>query len=309
MAGGRASLPGAAAIIGAGEIGSGWAALFSLHGVEVRVVDPDSRFVQRLDRALASARRLPELRGPASPVTVSESIREAVCGAQWVHESVAENLDLKRGVLGEIAAHAEVDTIIASSTSSFTLSALAARLPGAERLLVVHPLHPVYAVPVVEVSAGEMTSATTLERAIAVMRALGREPIVVRGEPPGLVANRLTAALLREGLDLLARGAVTPSELDRIVAGGVALGWAAAGPLGTEAQGSGEHTLGALVRGLERPLASLWPDLASWVAISTEKRAAIEASPAQPDVQTIGGQLWPERIARIVRASKDRRDD
>src|SRR5256885_3743759 len=89
------------------------------------------------------------------------------------------------------------------------------------RLLVAHPLFPVYAVPVVELCGGRETSPATIIRAAETLRLAGREPIIVQRELPGLVANRLTAAILRGALRFVAPGAIGGQDLDRLAAPGV----------------------------------------------------------------------------------------
>jgi 3-hydroxyacyl-CoA dehydrogenase len=141
-----------------------------------------------------------------------------VRGAEWVQESLPEILSVKRTVLESLDGALGAEAIVASSTSTLTASSLSEGRPYADRMLVAHPLHPVYVVPVVELSAGEQTAASTLDRAVATLRAVGREPVVLRGDVPGLVSNRLTAALLREALDLISRGVIDAADLDRLVA-------------------------------------------------------------------------------------------
>jgi carnitine 3-dehydrogenase len=167
-------------------------------------------------------------------------LAEAIDGAGWVQESLPERIDLKRKALAAIERRLANDAIVASSTSTLTASVIAEGFSFAPRLMVAHPLHPVYVVPIVELSAGALTEPAAVHRAAKVLRALGREPVVVRGEPPGLVANRLTAALLREALELVANGVISPSGLDRVVARGIATGWAAVGPFATEMVGRGD---------------------------------------------------------------------
>ena len=226
------------ALLGAGEIGRGWAALFAAFGADVRIVDPDPRAVEHARRSLAIARELGVGAGDAGRIAAADA-RAAVRDAAWVQESLPESLDVKRAMLEEIAGALPRDCIVASSTSTLVASDLAAGLPFAERLLVAHPLHPVYAVPVVELSAGRDTAPATVERAAVVLRALGREPVIVHGEPPGLIANRLCGAMLREAEALVASGAATREEVDRIVAHGTGTGWLIAGPFRTEAIGRG----------------------------------------------------------------------
>jgi 3-hydroxyacyl-CoA dehydrogenase len=232
------TVPRRVAVLGAGEIGSGWAALFAAFGAEVALVDPAARSVERAHRSLAIARELGIGTGDAGRI-VAAGAAAAVRDAEWVQESLPEDLDVKRAALAELADDLPPRAIVASSTSTLTAGDIAHGLPFADRVLVAHPLHPVYAVPVVELSASRHTAPDVVPRAGAVMRALDREPIVVHGEPPGLVANRLCAAMLREAEALVARGAVSQVEVDRIVAHGTGTGWLIAGPFRTEAMGRG----------------------------------------------------------------------
>jgi carnitine 3-dehydrogenase len=302
------AVPERVAVVGAGEIGSGWAALFAAHGAEVRIFDRDHEAATRARAALTVAVRC----GVGSPhlgaIDQFVDLDEAVRGAGWVQESLPERLDLKRAMLGAVARTLAPDAILASSTSTFTVAQLAAGHPAASRLLVVHPLHPVYAVPLVEIGAGPESSASAVERADGVMRALGRSPVVVRGDLPGLVANRLTAALLREAFDLVARGAIGARELDVIVRDGIALGWTAAGAFGTEAVGAG----GSFARFVEHfapALERLWDSLAEWRSLTPERRAALLTSARELGDHSSahdGGEAgWAETLARIARAARD----
>lgn len=256
--------PARVAVLGAGSIGSGWAALFAAHGAAVTIFDPDPDAPARARRALEIARSLPITPAAARVGTldVASELRDAVRGAEWVQESIPDQLPLKRALLRALGRVLPPRTLVASSTSTLTPSALAKGLPFASRLLVAHPLHPVYAVPIVELCASPSMTARTLARAESVMRAVGREPMIIHGEPPGLVAHRLTLALLDEAARLVGAGAVTEAELDRIVARGIATGWIVAGAIATEAMGAGSGSLteDAWARAISRVLAAAPPE-------------------------------------------------
>jgi carnitine 3-dehydrogenase len=284
---------GHVAIVGAGEIGSGWAALYAAFGAEVRIFDPDPGAEKRARAALAEAWRIGVGATPHGAIAQFSNLDDVVRGARWVQESVPERRDLKRAVLDTVGRSLAREAILASSTSTFTASELSRGAPWAERFLIAHPLHPVYAVPVVELCAGAATVPATLAQAEAVMRGVRREPVFVRAEIAGLVSCRLTAAILREALDLVARGAVSAADVERIVSHGIALGWVAAGVLGTEVLGAGGDTA-AFVERSGGPLACL---------LDAERRAALVAKAHEIEVDK---SAWAEALVRIARAARER---
>ncbi|HEY7877633.1 MAG TPA: 3-hydroxyacyl-CoA dehydrogenase NAD-binding domain-containing protein [Gemmatimonadaceae bacterium] len=294
--------PRAVAILGCGTIGGGWAALFAAYGAHVRVVDPDPAAVQRASAALAIACDIGVGGGTRGPIEAVPTAADAADAADWIQESLPERLERKRAVFAELEGHVSPAAIVASSTSTFTGSALAEGRSFAGRVVVAHPLHPVYAVPVVELCPARGTSLEALDRAERLLRAVGREPIVVRAELAGLVGHRLTAALLREAIDLVARGAITARDLDRVVSHGIATGWAAAGPFATEAignAGAGRNSDAAAAH-LESVLAPLWRSLASWPGLDAARAESLRA--ALDGMGAGGGGVsereWAERIAR-----------
>ncbi len=299
------STPLRVALLGGGEIGAGWAALFAAHGAHVRIVDPDADALDRAKAELACARRLGV--GGSSAAGVLEQrvdALDAVRDADWVQESLPEIEELKRSALRAISPAVAEYAVVASSTSFISPDTLAAGLPFANRFLIAHPLHPVYAVPVVELAPSRFTSESALDQAANVLRTAGREPVIVRGDVPGLVANRLTAALLREAMDLVARGAVTAEELDTIVARGIATGWVTAGALGTEAVAAGGGTTGfaLFLQRLGAPMERVWRTLARWERLGPTERAAVLESydaGARKHSTHLAGCGWAESIARI----------
>jgi 3-hydroxyacyl-CoA dehydrogenase len=296
-------------VLGAGEIGAGWAALFAAYGTEVTVVDPDPEGLSRAHAALRAARALGMGDDQPGTITSARDFDSRLAEADWIQEATPEAIELKQSLFARVESLAPSEAIIASSTSSLTRAELARGMRRAERLLIVHPLQPVYAVPVVEVNADPALSPATIERAVATLRALGREPVLIKGDRAGLVSNRLTAALLREALDLIAHGAINAAELDHLVARGIALGWVVGGPLSTEVIGARLHATERLPDVLDATLAPLWKSLASWDVLDGEARAAVERDLRDslgqiPKTHAAGESAWAETLSRVVRATE-----
>jgi carnitine 3-dehydrogenase len=298
-----------AVVIGVGEIGAGWAALFAAHGVDVTLVDPEADALARAHMALQDAQALGVGRGTAGEFTATHDLEPAMEGADWIQEATPEALDLKQSLFGRVESLASSNAIIASSTSSLTRAQMSEGMREPARLLIVHPLHPVYAVPVVEVNVDVTVAPAEVERVLTTLRSLGREPVLVAGDRPGLVANRLTAALLREALDLIATGAIRAADLDRLVARGIGLGWAVRGPLATEIIGAQLDAPEGLPRALEATLAPLWSTLASWGALDGTARAGVERElrsslGAMQKAHAAGESTWAKTLSRVARAAE-----
>ncbi|MET4608356.1 carnitine 3-dehydrogenase [Bradyrhizobium sp. JR4.1] len=209
-------------LLGGGVIGGGWAARFILNGVDVRLYDPASNAVEHVQKVLANARRayrqltlvtLP----PEGALTVVESVADAVRGVGLVQESVPERLELKQQLLAAASRSTAPGTLICSSTSGLRPSLLQAKMDRPECLLVAHPFHPVYMLPLVELCAGERTAPEALEQAAAIYRAIGMHPLVVRKEVDGFIANRLQDAISREALWLVHDNLATLQDIDDAV--------------------------------------------------------------------------------------------
>ena len=298
-----------AVVVGAGEIGAGWAALFAAHGIDVTLIDPDPDALSRAELSLQDARALGVGLRTAGRFTATRDLEQALPQADWIQEATPEALDLKQSLFARVEGLASSDAIIASSTSSLTRAELAQGMRNPARLLIVHPLQPVYAVPIVEVNADDTLPRAVLERALSALRSLGREPVLVSGDLPGLVANRLTAAVLREAFDLIARGAIVAADLDRLVARGIALGWAVRGPLATEIIGAGLEAPDRLPQALDATLAPLWQSLARWPALDADGRAALERAlrsslGGMQKAHAAGESTWAETLSRVARAAE-----
>jgi carnitine 3-dehydrogenase / betainyl-CoA thioesterase len=237
--------PSTVGLLGAGLIGSGWAARFLLAGVDVRLFDPAPTAAEGVEDALRAARRawrrltlapLP----PEGTLTVVDSVEEAVDGAELVQESAPEREELKSRLLAQADDAALPNTIIATSTSGLLPSRLAAGMRRAERFVVGHPFNPVYLLPLVEVCASERTAPDTMTDAAAMYRAVGMRPLVVRREIDGFVADRLLEALWREALWLVADDVATAEEIDDAIRFGAGLRWASMGTFLTYRLGGGD---------------------------------------------------------------------
>ena len=234
-----------AACIGGGVIGGGWVARFALHGVDVRVFDPNPEVERQVNEIMTNARKAHQsLYGDAAVaegnITFHTSIAEAVQGVELVQESVPERLDLKQKVLAEIEASTAEDTIIGSSTSGLLPTQMQAQLKRPEMLTVAHPFNPVYLLPLVELCGGEKTADTTVERAGAIYDSLGMKSLVVRKEIDAFIADRLLEAVWRESLHLVNDGVASTKEIDDAIRYGFGLRWAQMGLFQTYHVAGGE---------------------------------------------------------------------
>ena len=158
-------------------------------------------------------------------------LEEAVAGATFVIEVIPEILDLKKALYGRLEALVEDDVVIASNTSGFKPSALAADMLHPARFVVTHFWNPAHLIPLVEVVKGEHTDAVTVQRAMDVLKLMNKKAIVLNKEIPGFIGNRLQYALFREAQALLDAGAASKEDIDAAVTYSIGRRLPVTGPL------------------------------------------------------------------------------
>ncbi|MGJ0119530.1 3-hydroxyacyl-CoA dehydrogenase NAD-binding domain-containing protein [Williamsia sp. MIQD14] len=230
------------AIVGAGVIGISWARLAREHGWTVTITDP------RPDLADIVTAEF----GDDEKVRATDDLADAVRDADIVQENGPERLPIKQQLFAEIGAAAPANAVLATSSSSITSSEIGVDLDAdvAARLLVGHPFNPPELMPLVEVLPGERTAPATTDRAVELYRALDREPVVIRRELPGFVANRLQAAISREARYLVQEGVVSPADLDTILQNSLGLRWATIGLFEGNVLGGGPGGIAQLLAGV-----------------------------------------------------------
>ena len=279
-----------AACIGGGVIGGGWIARFLLAGVDVNVFDPHPEAERVVREVIANAERayglLTNAPLPArGRLTFSPSLRQAVSGAEWVQESVPERLDLKRSVLAEIDAACPADALIGSSTSGLLPTELQAGLSHPERLFVAHPYNPVYLLPLVEIVGGAATARATIDRARAVLDAIGMKGVVIAREIEAFVGDRLLEALWREALWLIKDDICDVETLDNVIRYSFGLRWAQMGLFQTYRIAGGEAGMRHFLAQFGPCLKWPWTKLTDVVDLDD---ALIEKIAAQSDKQAAG---------------------
>ncbi|MEM7077537.1 MAG: carnitine 3-dehydrogenase [Pseudomonadota bacterium] len=234
-----------AAIIGGGVIGGGWAARFLLHGWDVNLYDPDPEAQRKFEAILANARRsLPGLYNGLLPdegaLQLCPTLNAAVSPATWIQESVPERLDLKQATLAAIQATASPAAVIASSTSGFKPSELAAQVTHPGQILVAHPYNPVYLLPLVELVAHTKRDASITAQAVEITRSIGMHPILLNKEIDAHIGDRLLESIWREALWLIKDDYATTIQIDDIIRFSFGLRWAQMGLFETYRIAGGE---------------------------------------------------------------------
>lgn len=255
------------AVIGTGTIGASWTAVFLARGLTVVASDPapgaEAFLHEFVGAAWPSLAQLSPL--PAGPPWGSLSFHAepepALAGADFVQESAPEREELKRALLARLDAVLDPEVVIASSSSGLLMSRLQIDCRHPERCVIGHPFNPPHLVPLVEVVGGAKTGSTAIERALAFYAAIGKEPIHIRREVPGHVANRLQAALWREALHLVAEGVASVADVDTAISAGPGLRWALMGPHLTFHLAGGVGGIDHFLDQFAAPMASWWGSL------------------------------------------------
>jgi 3-hydroxybutyryl-CoA dehydrogenase len=190
-----------------GEIRSSLEALVRLGAVAAQQVDAIAARVEMVDAAGAPA---------------------ALRQAELVFEGVPETMEAKREAFAQITQHCSDDAILTSTTSSILVTQLAELVHRPERFLNMHWLNPAYLIPVVELSTHPRTSAEVLERTRALMRGIGKLPVVC-GAAPGYIVPRLQALIMNEAARMVEEGVATAEEIDTATRYGLGLRFAAIG--------------------------------------------------------------------------------
>jgi carnitine 3-dehydrogenase len=250
------------AVIGTGTIGASWAALFLGHGIDVVATDPapeaEARLRAFVARALPDAR--PEPAPPEGKLTFVATPEQAAENADLVQENAPEREDLKAGLIARLETAAPPHAIIASSTTAFPPSRLAAKAKDPGRIIVAHPFNPPHLVPLVEL-VGVRPDAPAVLRAFAFYKSLGRQPVILKKEAVGHLANRLQAAVMREALYCLEQGIADVQDIDRALRYGPGLRWAFMGPFQTYHLAGGTGGIRHYFAHLGRSQAQRWSSL------------------------------------------------
>ncbi|GLS40288.1 L-carnitine dehydrogenase [Mesorhizobium tianshanense] len=288
-----------AACIGGGVIGAAWAARFILGGIDTNMFDPHPEAQRLVSEVMANAERAYEMltRAPLpnkGTLSFSNSIEEAVRGADWIQESVPERLDFKHGVLAQIDAAAHPKALIGSSTSGLMPSDLQRGMKNPERMFVAHPFNPVYLLPLVELVGGEKTTRAVLEDAKDKLATIGMTGLIINKEIEGFVGDRLQEAFWREALWLIKDDICDTETLDNVIRYSFGLRWAQMGLFETYRIAGGEAGMRDFLSKYGPILAWPWTKLTDVVDLDDN---LVEKIVGQSDAQS--GQRGIRELERI----------
>lgn len=212
-----------AAVLGAGTMGHGIAQVCAQAGIAVVLFDVDGAALERglagirksLDKAVEKGKLERAAAAAAlARVTGRTDLASACTGAHLVIEAVPEKLELKRQVFATVERHAPAEALLASNTSSLSITRLAEGLERPQRFLGLHFFNPVPLMALLEIVVGARTGAAATELARAFGQRIGKEPIVVR-DAPGFASSRLGVALGLEAIRMVEEGVASPADIDK----------------------------------------------------------------------------------------------
>lgn len=221
-----------AGVIGAGQMGGGIATALSLCAKvsEVRLYDANAaaltaakeRHVKYLKRAAERGHVAPSAaRDAFKKLSFVETLSDAATGADVVVEAVAECMKVKGGVFSALSTHAPADAVLATNTSSLSITQVASFASEPGRVVGLHFFHPVLRMPVVEVVPGVRTTDETVDYAVELAEALGKKAAVVK-DAPGFVSNRVLMPMINEAFFALDEGIAGKDDIDAVMKLGAA---------------------------------------------------------------------------------------
>nr|WP_106779584.1 3-hydroxyacyl-CoA dehydrogenase family protein [Lysinibacillus timonensis] len=229
-------------VLGAGTMGHGIAQTYAQAGYEVTLYDIKNEILEialarisdNLDLLIQENFIAPSNKETIlKRIVITTNLREAVNESRFIIEAVSENLKIKFDLFKQLEKLVDEDTIIASNTSTYTIQQLSEGIEIKSRLIITHFFNPAHLVPLVEIVKGPETTQDIIEQTVQILERIEKKPIVLKKDLPGLIANRLQAALVREAFYLLEEGVADAKDIDLAVTAGPGFRWAFVGPLET----------------------------------------------------------------------------
>ncbi|HVD05514.1 MAG TPA: 3-hydroxyacyl-CoA dehydrogenase NAD-binding domain-containing protein, partial [Gemmatimonadaceae bacterium] len=210
------------AVVGAGQMGNGIAHVFAQAAFPVTMIDVSqdalgrgrSTIEKNLDRQVKKGTLDAAAKDATLGRVATSTDLAAAAGATLVIEAATENRDLKFKIFGDLDRVA-ADAILATNTSSISITEIAARTKRPERVIGMHFMNPVPVMQLVEVIRGLATSDETTTRVLEIARTLGKTPVEVN-DYPGFVANRILMPMINEAVYCLMEGVGSPEAIDTV---------------------------------------------------------------------------------------------
>ncbi|MGB3144742.1 MAG: 3-hydroxybutyryl-CoA dehydrogenase [Maribacter sp.] len=218
------------AVIGAGTMGNGIAHVFAQSGFKVHLIDVSkealakgiSTITSNLDRMLAKEKiTLAEKETTLNNISQFSSLKEGVQGTELVIEAATEKLDIKLSIFKELDEICEAETILATNTSSISITQIAAVTKRPEKVIGMHFMNPVPIMSLVEIIRGYSTSEETTGMIMELSKQLGKTPTEVN-DYPGFVANRILMPMINEAIETIHHGVAGVLEIDTVMKLGMA---------------------------------------------------------------------------------------
>ncbi|WP_232494480.1 3-hydroxybutyryl-CoA dehydrogenase [Novosphingobium kaempferiae] len=235
-------------VVGAGRMGRGIATAFALAGHQVRLLDLRQRSAQDFAHLAAAARLDVErdvaflaeagLLDAATMARVLDDLLVApaaeasalLAGCDLVFEAVPETIPAKQEAFAAIGEAVRADALVASTTSTIDANTLAEMLPGPQRFMNAHWLNPAHLVPLIEVSPANVTDPAQVEALCAILRGIGKVPVVCRSSP-GYIVPRIQALAMNEAARLVEEGVASAEDVDTAIRVGFGFRFAVLGLL------------------------------------------------------------------------------
>ena len=218
------------AVIGAGTMGNGIAHVFAQNGFKVNLIDVNAAQLEKaiqtiqknFDRQIAKGAATEQQKNNAlANLTTFTDMAKGVDGTELVVEAATENIDLKLNIFKQLDSLAPANALLATNTSSISITRIAAVTKRASQVIGMHFMNPVPVMKLVEIINGYATSKTVTDTIVALSKQLGKVPCVVN-DYPGFIANRILMPMINEAIYSLYEGIAGVNEIDTIMKLGMA---------------------------------------------------------------------------------------
>lgn len=218
------------AVIGAGTMGNGIAHTFAQFGYKTNLIDISEKSLEKgmqtisgnLDRMVSKEKISEEDKtNTLNNITTFTELKEGVKNVDLVVEAATENVDLKLKIFKQLDEFCSAETVLASNTSSISITKIAAAVSNPERVIGMHFMNPVPVMKLVEIIRGYNTSDEVTSGIMELSKKLKKEPVEVN-DYPGFVANRILMPMINESIETLYNGVAGVQEIDTVMKLGMA---------------------------------------------------------------------------------------